>query len=276
MEVDRGVLLGAWRQSVQRPLKLWPVTPRVGRLTRRPSRPWPETSVRRRSGCRGRSPRHRRGRRRSRRGRPARASSARTSAVGERAGEDARSIDPTVEVGARSRRRRPGRQPATARSRVRPDGSRGRPSRRVSTGRRASAGPAAARALARPSLDSDRDEAPLPPPERGAGETRCARRRPTSSTPASSRPSRGVVRVPMLAITCRPTPGQRRLDEGDEREPGSTNPRPPTGNTAYEPLRIAWCSPARSPSIADGISTCLNPGPSGFVSPWISRTSRLR
>ena len=47
-----------------------------------------------------------------------------------------------------------------------------------------------------------------------------------------------------------------------------------SGISTYEPLWMSSCLPVRRPSIPDAISTCLKPGPFGFVSPWISRTSR--
>ena len=88
---------------------------------------------------------------------------------GERAGEDARTIDAAVEVEAGPAVGDPGAgEPQLAREAT--PGLRARPTPPRSTGRRATREPAAARRARAPAFESDRDEAPLPPPERGTCE----------------------------------------------------------------------------------------------------------
>ena len=104
---------------------------------------------------------------------------------------------------------------------------------------------------------------------------RHARRPPRGShpprPPAPSRRHRTGRRGSRSPVRARPA---RRLDEDREREVTARAPAG-TGSVANEPLGRSWWRPARVPSIADGTRTCLKPGPAGFVSPWMSRTSRL-
>ena len=58
------------------------------------------------------------------------------------------------------------------------------------------------------------------------------------------------------------------------KSPRRALPPAPGSRVRAAPDRLVAARPA-SPSIADGTRTCLKPGPAGFVSPWISRTSRL-
>ena len=82
--------------------------------------------------------------------------------------------------------------------------------------------------------------------------------------------------------------GTGRRDSGGPARPrpgrvgptNAANVKPPVGCLVVErdlrvrpgPEVVVLALPARRPC-ADGTTTCLKPGPSGFVSPWMSRTS---
>ncbi len=84
-------------------------------------------------------------------------------------------------------------------------------------------------------------------------------------------PSTGV---PWPAITCGvPAAGSVAWTKA-QKLTSRLRSTPASAMSTQEPLRIASRLPGLRPSIADGTTRCLKPGPLGLVSPWMSRTSR--
>ena len=79
-----------------------------------------------------------------------------------------------------------------------------------------------------------------------------------------------------LSTVAPPGPGMTASHTSAVQVSGPASRRGGCGTTAWEPSRIGWCRPSKVTSKCCDRSSKRSPGPSGFGSPEITRTSRAR